>query len=93
MTDVALLSQDELDSLAEDCEWEYDPDPEDLEEFSGCCPYCGEEMQCLETRYKNGCEVGFYMCMRCDEDAAHDGSVWVYEDGPYRDHICEDMYA
>ncbi len=74
-------------------EYGYDVDVEELEEFSGRCPFCGEEMQCVETRYKDGCEVGLYMCMSCDEDDAHDGSVWVYEDGPYMDHICEDMYA
>ena len=91
MIDVDTLTDEDIEEITAEHEWESEPEPE-LEEFSGFCPYCGEEMQCLETRYKDGCEVGLYMCMKCDEDAAHDGSVWVYEDGPYADHICEDMY-
>ena len=27
----------------------------------------------------------------CDEETAERSRVWVYEDGPYADHICEHM--
>ena len=90
MTDVDTLTQDEIDALVEEHEWEQAPEPE-LEEFSGFCPECGAEMECVEIAYKGGCEIGNYVCMHCDEEDAQRGRVWVYEDGPYEGCIVEDM--
>ena len=87
MIDVDTLTDEDIEDITAEHEWEQDPEPE-LEEFSGFCPYCGAEMERVDVSYKNGCEVGRYACIYCD---AHEGSVWVYEDGPYADHIVEDM--
>ena len=88
---IDTISQGEIDALVEEHEWEQDPDEPELEEFTGFCPECGAEMECIEVAYKDGCEVGNYVCMHCDKETAQRSRVWVYEDGPYADHICEDM--
>ena len=90
MIDVDALTDEDIEEITEEHEWEQDPEPE-LEEFSGHCPFCGAEMEKLEYSYKGGCEIAQYMCMRCGEEDAQRGRVWVYEDGPYEGCIVEDM--
>ena len=90
MIDVDTLTDEDIEEITAEREWEQDPEPE-LEEFSGFCPECGAEMECVEISYKGGCEIGNYVCMHCDEETAERSRVWVYEEGPYMNHVVADM--
>ena len=68
----------ELDLIEE----EFDDDDDDLELFTGVCPYCGAEMEVIDHGTSvSGEAMARWMCPDCEEEKRLLGSQWVYDAG------------
>ncbi len=67
----------DLDLAEED--WE---EVDDLELFTGVCPYCGAEMEVIDHGTSvSGEAMARWMCPDCEEEKRLLGSTWVYDAG------------
>lgn len=73
-----VLTDEDIQDIVD----EYEEDWEDLEPFSGECPYCGAEMEVIDHGTSvSGEAMARWMCPDCEEEKRLLGSTWVYDAG------------